>query len=79
MLRSTWPGECDAARSKFLHNTAHRLERFHLRANGTYRALQGDNSVLDQHTMGYSKFAQGVNWLGTPLGRRAWVEQELAG
>jgi hypothetical protein len=33
--------------------------------------------VRDQHAVGYTQFAQGMNWLGTPLGRRAWVEQEL--
>jgi hypothetical protein len=33
--------------------------------------------VLDQHPVGYSEFAQGVNWLGTPLGWRARVEKEL--
>ena len=33
--------------------------------------------MLDQYPVGYSEFAQGVNWLGTPLGWRAWVEQEL--
>ena len=33
--------------------------------------------MLDQYAVGYTEFAQGVNWLGTPLGWRAWVEQEL--
>ena len=33
--------------------------------------------MLDQYAGGYPEFAQGVNWLGTPLGWRAWVEQEL--
>ena len=33
--------------------------------------------MLDQHAVGYSEFAQSMNWLGTPLGGRARVEQEL--
>ena len=33
--------------------------------------------MLDQHAVGYSEFAQSMNGLGTPLGGRAWVEQEL--
>ena len=33
--------------------------------------------MLDQHAVGYSEFAQSMNWLGTPLSGRARVEQEL--